>query len=299
MPLKLNSLKYFEKLIETKSYSKTAKYYGVTQPAVSMNIKRLKNEFNDQLIDINQYTGTINLTPLGKEFHKHAKIILQQFEIIESKLKDPDMPEINLGISPLIIDGYFPNLLSRLFNDENHKINLVENDTNTLLQDLKFGNLDLALVESTAPLNEDEITSEIIENDKINIIVSKNSSLSKKHSINFTDLKNKAFITMPENFLQAKLFKYFEVKYDTSIPIVCCVRDPKLINQLVKKDIGFSFSLNQWLPKNQCNGLVTLKLKENQLPGFVLSIAYSKTHKLTDGEKMIINVIKGLSAAKN
>lgn len=294
--MKLNSLQYFEKLIETKNYSEVAKYYGITQPAVSMNIKRLQSEFNDQLFIINKSTSIIKLTQVGKELHKHAKVILYQWEKIEAGIKNRNFQDINLGISPLISDGYFPKLLDKLTNE---KINLIENDKNTLLEDLKLGDLDLALVESTTPICEVGITAEVVETDQINIIVSKNNNLANKHFIDFRDLKDIPFITMPNKFLQEHLFKYFEQKYDTYISVISCAGNPKLINQLVQQNIGFSFSLNQWMSKDSKNGLVALKFKNNELPSFVLSIAYAKKHKLNDNERKVVSIIKELSITKN
>ncbi|ANZ57677.1 hypothetical protein BGL34_04225 [Fructilactobacillus lindneri] len=160
---------------------------------------------------------------------------------------------------------------------------------------LKLGDLDLALVESTTPIREPGIKAEIVETDQINIIVSKNNSLASKAYIDFNDLKQMPFITTQNKCLKEYLFKYFEQKYETSISVISCSGDPNLINQLVQKDIGYSFSLNQWLTKDIKNGLIALKVKNNELPSFVLSIIYPQKHKLNDEEKNLINTIKEVS----
>lgn len=43
-------LLYFCKLVETQSYTLTANTFNVTQPTISMAIKRLQRRFSDPLI---------------------------------------------------------------------------------------------------------------------------------------------------------------------------------------------------------------------------------------------------------
>ncbi|WP_348967866.1 helix-turn-helix domain-containing protein [Lactobacillus crispatus] len=42
--MEFRDLKYFQKLVETKNYNRTAEFFGVTQPAISSMVKRLEKE---------------------------------------------------------------------------------------------------------------------------------------------------------------------------------------------------------------------------------------------------------------
>lgn len=48
--MEFRDLKYFQKLVETKNYNRTAEFFGVTQPAISSMVKRLEKEIGTQLI---------------------------------------------------------------------------------------------------------------------------------------------------------------------------------------------------------------------------------------------------------
>ncbi|MDF7639021.1 LysR family transcriptional regulator [Lactobacillus sp. ESL0791] len=46
----INLLFYFGKLVETGSYTLIAAYFEITQPTITVAIKRLTKNFNDPLI---------------------------------------------------------------------------------------------------------------------------------------------------------------------------------------------------------------------------------------------------------
>lgn len=87
--LDLNLLVALEKLIELKSVSQAAKEMGVTQPAMSNILARIRRTFDDEILV--KVGREMDLTPKAKEFYFPLKSILQsiQTQIIENKPFNP------------------------------------------------------------------------------------------------------------------------------------------------------------------------------------------------------------------
>jgi Transcriptional regulator len=50
-------LEYFVKLVEIKNFSQVAAHFSVTQPTITMALKRLEDQFTIQLIQRAKATG--------------------------------------------------------------------------------------------------------------------------------------------------------------------------------------------------------------------------------------------------
>ncbi len=75
----------FLKLCETRSYTKTAKILGITQPSVTQHIKYLQNKYQCQLL---VYEGkTLRLTPAGEYLRRQAEAMAKTANRVTSDLK--------------------------------------------------------------------------------------------------------------------------------------------------------------------------------------------------------------------
>jgi DNA-binding transcriptional LysR family regulator len=83
---KFQSLKFFIRVVESGSFSATAKELMVSQANVSKQINELENELSIKLLS--RTTRTTTLTEAGKLFYNHAKEILERFDIATSEMKD-------------------------------------------------------------------------------------------------------------------------------------------------------------------------------------------------------------------
>ncbi|WP_111639292.1 LysR family transcriptional regulator [Marinomonas shanghaiensis] len=59
----------FKALVETGSFTKTAKQLGLTQPAVSQHIQKLEREMGEALLI--RHGRTTNMTPAGEVLLQH------------------------------------------------------------------------------------------------------------------------------------------------------------------------------------------------------------------------------------
>ena len=79
----LHQLRVFVKVVEKESVTKAAAELHLTQPAVSIQLKNLQDQFDIPLIEI--VNRKLTVTDFGREVADAAKRILSEVRSIESK----------------------------------------------------------------------------------------------------------------------------------------------------------------------------------------------------------------------
>lgn len=106
-------LKTFISISENKSFTKTAESGGMTQAAVSQQIKDLEENLGQKLI--NRSTRPIRLTQTGQAFAQTAKQILHLKERFQSTFtKSGEWQTIKAGVITSLLTTTFPVILKKL-----------------------------------------------------------------------------------------------------------------------------------------------------------------------------------------
>ena len=82
----VENLKIFCDLVESHSFSKAARLNGITQSAVSQQLRSLEKSFNAVIMDRSQ--KQFHLTPEGQKLYDGAKDLLHRYERIVSDLQE-------------------------------------------------------------------------------------------------------------------------------------------------------------------------------------------------------------------
>lgn len=85
--LTLRSLRVFEAAATTGAYSRAGELMGMTQSAVSQQIRQLEDETGTRLFDTQ--ARPIRLTDAGAGLLRHARVILAQIRVAEDALAPP------------------------------------------------------------------------------------------------------------------------------------------------------------------------------------------------------------------
>lgn len=76
--MKIQDLRYFIKLVDTRSYVQTANFFKVSQPAISSMVKRLEKDFDTKLIT--SENNVFHLTTAGETLYRDGKKILKNIK---------------------------------------------------------------------------------------------------------------------------------------------------------------------------------------------------------------------------
>lgn len=163
--MNLRALEYLMALEEEGGFHKAADACHVSQPALSIQIKKLEEELDIQLLERNN--KGIFFTPAGKEVLERARMVMQQVAEIKELAEiwnDPYAGQLSIGAFPTLAPYYFPQIIDHLVDSyPNLQVNLIEEKTHILLERLKAGTIDaafLALPEEHGELEHGEIFSE-------------------------------------------------------------------------------------------------------------------------------------------
>lgn len=112
--MEFRDLRYFQKLVETKNYNETAKYFGVTQPAISAMVKRLEEEIDTQLIFQRNNRQKMTISPAGQVVYANAKQLIAKENSIIIEAKRANKNSFRLGYSELAGKEWLASVISRL-----------------------------------------------------------------------------------------------------------------------------------------------------------------------------------------
>ena len=178
----LHQLQVFLKITETKSITKAAVELHLTQPAVSIQLRNLQNQFEIPLTEI--IGRQLYVTDFGKEIAKASERILEEVNAINYKtMAYKGILSGKIKISVVSTGKYvMPYFLSE-FANKNKGIEIEMDVTNKtkVIKALKNNEVDFALV-SILP-SDLNVESEVLMQNKLFLVGNKNILLDRNIKI--------------------------------------------------------------------------------------------------------------------
>lgn len=196
--MNLRDLKYLVAVGELKSFVNASKRCFVSQPTLSMQIKKLEETLGIKVFERNN--KRVIVTDIGASIIAKAKSILQDVEDIEKLAHDAQQPlagNFRLGAFPTLAAYILPELVPLIKNElPELRLILIEEKTDTLIQQLKNGLIDAALL--AAPIKDDSLASAILFDDAFKLAVSSQHRLSKRATVKPTDIIDEPLLLLDE-----------------------------------------------------------------------------------------------------
>ena len=149
----LTELKYIVAVAREKHFGKGADACHVSQPTLSVAVKKLEEELQVKLFERN--ANEIAVTPLGMEIIRQAQSVLEQAEQIKDiakRGKDPLAGPLRLGVIHTIGPYLLPDLVRQTITSlPQMPLILQENFTTRLLDELRNGEIDCAILAEPFP----------------------------------------------------------------------------------------------------------------------------------------------------
>jgi LysR family hydrogen peroxide-inducible transcriptional activator len=196
--MNIRDLKYLVALSAHRHFGKAAEACFVSQPALSMQIKKLEEALGVKLLE--RTNKSVLLTDTGIAITERARHILHQVEEMRdfAKLaKDPFSGELKIGIIPTLAPYLLPLVIPSL-SKEFPKISfyLIEEQTATLIDKLKTGKLDTAFL--ALPVIETSFATSLLFEEEFLLVVPSNHPLAKRKTIKQNDLDNQNVLLLEE-----------------------------------------------------------------------------------------------------
>lgn len=190
----LTQLQYLAAVAEHGSFMKAAESCYVTQPTLSMQIKKIEEYFNTQIFDRSK--KPIVPTPVGKLIIEQAIIGISEVDKINRivEFNNFQIPnKIRIGIIPTLCPYLIPLFLTTFSNNyPNLKIEIKEINTVAITKGLQEGQLDLGILIKPKKL-PDNFFSKTIFHEPLLGYVSESHPLFSKNILTSEDIKEDGF----------------------------------------------------------------------------------------------------------
>jgi DNA-binding transcriptional LysR family regulator len=247
-------LKLFLLIADMKSFSKTAEFEALTQPAVTQQIIRLEKEMGSSLFK--RKHKRIELTKKGRLFYRFAKNMLGMVEDLEREMKIMDMRDesyIRIGSSHIpTSDLLYKKIADFKKQYPNAYIIYELNDTENICYMVEHGIIDLGFV---GAITNGELHYKSFSGDELKLVAHKD--LDVPSEITLEGLKEIPLILNQKEsgvrkFLEKKLEEY-GISF-SDLNIISEIGLPEALINIVQSGVGCAFIPSIMLEKEMKEG---------------------------------------------
>lgn len=286
--MNLKDMEYFYYLCKLKSFTKTAEKLYVSQPSITMALKRIEKELNTKLVIRNHSEKQIELTEAGMILKRHTQNIIEEIKEIKLEISKISGGNIKLGVPPMIGAYFFPIIMEELAKQGYARnIELVEKGSVAMKELLLTNEVDMSLIGSLYPLKEENLEAKILKVDEFKVCMSKNHVLAKKTKIDFKELLNEQFIVLGNSYIHNEVLEKLCMENNISMKNFYYTEEIQTAKSLIASGVGIGIMIDMAV-----NNIKTIKTVPILKPiKFYISFASKKDRYLTLNEEKIKEII--------
>lgn len=290
----LHYLKIFNAAARNMNFSHTADELHISQPAVSLQIKKLEEGLGVQLFD--RLGKHVFLTESGNILFEYTKKIFTLLDEAESKIEANRIAisgKINIGASDTPGIYILPEVLSSLrkkFPQIHPSMQI--NYPSVLFEMLSNNTMDIALVggENKA---EGDLTVEKVFEDELFVIMSPANPLSMNKVIRKEELAEQWFITHEEGSPIFELIQSFAMKsLGISMQIALTTDNTAAIKKAVMANLGIAILPLACMRQELVNNTLTVLRIEDYILKYPFNIVSNHNKYLTPAVAALIREIR-------
>jgi LysR family hydrogen peroxide-inducible transcriptional activator len=196
--MELQQLRYFCAIVDTGSFSRAAQQTHVSQPSLSQQIRKLEDELGARLFD--RLGRTVRLTEMGQVFLPRARTVLRDLETARSEVverKETIAGPVLVGVIPTIAPYFLPPVLAEFSKSfPQVRVTVVEEITPLLLEKLRSGPMDAAIVALPLPFRIQEFLSITLMEEKLYAVLPRRHPMAKRRSLALEELEDDPFLLL-------------------------------------------------------------------------------------------------------
>lgn len=289
MNVDLELYRVFYAVAKHKHMTKASEELHISQPAISQSIKKLEDQLGGTLF-LRSNKG-MGLTEEGKMFYEYVKGALELINNAENEFtsfKDLSKGEIKIGCSTTLTKLVLMNALKDFHLDyPNININITNDLTSNLINDLKLGKLDFVIFNGSN-IKETNLNLEKIKELKQGFIY--NPEFYDDNVNNFEDLNKFPLILQKEESNSRKLLDYVALQNNVKLIPKMEVVSQELITEFTNIGLGIGFAIIDLAKRNYKN-IKELNINK-KIPNINIYLATNKSVSLTFASKMFIKYLK-------
>ncbi len=252
--MNLRDLTYFVAVAEHRHFGQAAQACHVSQPALSMQIRKLEEQLGVTLFE--RRRKHIMLTPIGEDMLTRARTIIQDVDALKTLAQQHQNPlagTFRLGAFPTLAPYFLPDILPPIREAlPDLRLLLTEEKTDVLLSALEDGTLDAALL--ALPVPDDRLESHILFDDPFLLAVPPDHPLAQAVQVTPDDLHEEQLLLLEDGHcLRAQALDVCHLMQLSEHPDVRAT-SMETLRQMVASGIGMT--LIPQMARKQGDGVV-------------------------------------------
>jgi LysR family hydrogen peroxide-inducible transcriptional activator len=233
----ITQIEYALAVYQKRSFVEAAKHCHISQPTLSMQLKKLEDELGFILFDRSK--APLIVTELGETFIEQAKIVLLEYKRLFQKNEKELKGELIIGIIPSIAPYLIPLFLPQFLKNFPHiAIQFRELQTHEIIDQLKRDEIHAGIL--ATPLKENFILEKVLYYEPFLPYVSDSHKLAKKKLIDPSDIEGEGLWLLEEGHcLRTQILKLCSIKRPSSRPVFSGGSLETLI-RLVDQNLGMT-----------------------------------------------------------
>lgn len=283
--MELRQIEYFRMVCRQNNVTRAAAMLHVSQPSVTIGIRKLEEELGVKLLDRSQ--KQIALTPEGRVFLQRAEEILARVDDSVAEMNDLQRlggGALRVGITAIMGAVLFPSAFARFQKAyPNVRISVLEEGSLSIRNRLESGDLDIGIM-ITSNLSP-RLENVPIATGQILVCLPPGHPLGERSSLPFGELKDQPFILFREDTYSRRIILEECEKFNFKPRIVFSSSQIGTVLELVRQGVGISFFIEE-VVRNQ-TGILTRPLAE---PLFLVAgLAWNRERYLSKAARAFID----------
>ncbi|MCK1993609.1 LysR family transcriptional regulator [Peribacillus muralis] len=271
-----DALKTFVTLVEVKNFTKTAEILLMSQPSVSLHVKKLEEEFQTKLFLRSPKFLKVTLT--GEILYDRAKQMITIYEQTIQDIQEHDRSvkgELKIGASFTIGEYILPSLLIDLQQDYPElELQVVIGNTEEIVKAVRLYKVDIGLIEGQT--NEKELSVHPFMQDELFVVSSNDHELACKDEVTIADLHDRAWVTREVGSGTREYLNHVIRSNGLKIKSILTISSNQGIKEtLIKHGAGLALLSRSVIERDVQNKILSIIQLNNQSFNRTLSYVYS------------------------
>ena len=290
----LSELRFVVSVAQEKNFRRAAAKSFVSQPALSLAIKKIENELGVLIFERNRMG--ISLTTVGEKIVNQAQIVLEEVDKIKAisvAERNTQQVEVKIGLIYSIAPYLLPSIIPLVKNSSPEIILEAEEDiTTNLIKKLEEGSIDAAII--ALPFVVPGIETQPLYDEPFKVLIPTKHPWNNKQKINAKELKNEKILLLDNTHcfsMQVReacpgISDKAEIQIGTSL---------ETIRNMVASNLGISILPQSATANNYSNDLINILPFESPIPFRRVAMAFRRG---SSKQSSLVKIVKSITSVK-
>ena len=287
----VENFKIFSDLVESESFSRAAKLNGITQSAVSQQLRAMEKHFNILIVDRSQ--KQFRLTREGQKLYESAKEILYLYDKLNSELQE--MKKVISGtihISTVYSIGLHelpPYVKVFLAKFPEVNIRVEYRRANMVYEDILTNSIDLGMI--AYPQKHKQLEVLPFHDDVLVLVVSPEHPFADRKSVDIQEVAGQKFIGFEPDIPTRKATDAIFKEENIEAEPVMEFDNVETVKRAVEINAGIAILPQTTVVREEAQGLLKILKFKNKTYKRPLALIHRKGRVLTPAIKKLIDLL--------